>query len=215
MTVFPSRLYVICDADACARAGWTLDGLCVGMPRRRRDAAADSRQAGIVECAAGADRGDRPPCRSVRRGRIIVNDRADIAWLAGAAGVHVGQDDLPPGATRRIVGPDAVVGWSTHTPEQLVASRAEPISYLAIGPVFRTSTKDTGYDSVGLDRVRAAAEEAHRRPIPLVAIGGITLDRAQAVIDAGADSVAVITDLLVTNDPRARVEAYLALLSRV
>jgi len=214
MTVFPSGLYVICDADACARAGWTLedfastclDGGATLLQIRAKQESSSALLAqaeAIVRRAAGYG------------ARIIVNDRADIARLAGAAGVHVGQDDLPPGAIRRIVGSDAVVGWSTHTPEQLVASRAEPISYLAIGPVFQTSTKDTGYDSVGLDRVRAAAEEAHRRPIPLVAIGGITLDRAQAVIDAGADSVAVITDLLVTNDPRTRVEAYLALLSRV
>ena len=215
MTAFPSRLYVIGDADACARAGWTLPDFAAacldgGATLLQIRAKQESSRALLAQTEAIVRR-----AAAYDDARIIVNDRADIAWLAGAAGVHIGQDDLSPDAIRRIVGPDAVVGWSTHTPGQLVASRTEPISYLAIGPVFRTSTKDTGYDSVGLDRVRAAAEEAHRRPIPLVAIGGITLDRAQAVIDAGADPVAVITDLLVTNDPRTRVEAYLALLSRV
>ena len=138
---------------------------------------------------------------------VIVNDRADVATLADAAGVHVGQDDLPPVHARRLVGPDAVVGLSTHTDSQLLAASAEPISYVAIGPVFGTGTKDTGYNSIGLEAVRHAAVIANRAGLPLVAIGGITLERAPAVIESGADSVAVITDLLI-GDPELRARAF-------
>lgn len=138
---------------------------------------------------------------------IIVNDRVDLALLAGAAGAHVGQEDLPPAATRRLLGPDATVGFSTHTVEQIEAAAEEPISYIAVGPVFGTQTKATGYDAVGLALVAEAVRRSRGRPV--VAIGGITLDRAPEVIAAGASSVAVITDLLTGGDPRARVAAYL------
>jgi thiamine-phosphate pyrophosphorylase len=137
---------------------------------------------------------------------VIVNDRPDLARLSGAAGVHVGQDDLPPRAARDLLGPAASVGVSTHTPAQIDAAIREPISYLAIGPVFGTATKATGYDAGGLDLVRAAARGASG--VPVVAIGGITLDRAPAVIAAGAAAVAVIGDLLVDGDPARRVAAY-------
>jgi thiamine-phosphate pyrophosphorylase len=143
---------------------------------------------------------------------IVVNDRADVARMAGAAGVHVGQDDLPPLAARRLLGPGAVVGFSTHSVDQVAHAVTQPVSYIAVGPVFGTQTKDTGYDAVGLDLVRAAARLA--APIPIVAIGGITLDTADAVLAAGASSVAVIGDLLVTGEPAARVAAYLRALAR-
>jgi len=147
---------------------------------------------------------------------FIVNDRADIARLAGADGVHVGQDDLTPVAVRRIVGDRAIVGVSTHTVEQLDAALREPvISYVAIGPVFGTPTKDTGYAALGLSRVRDAAARATAAGVPLVAIGGITLDRAADVIGAGAASVAVIGDLLATGDPEGRVRDYLSRLANV
>ncbi|MGE3276118.1 MAG: thiamine phosphate synthase [Vicinamibacterales bacterium] len=142
-------------------------------------------------------------------GRVIVNDRADIAALAGAAGVHVGQDDLPVDAVRAIVGRDAIIGLSTHTEVQLEDGLVSGADYLAIGPVFGTGTKDTGYEPVGLPLVRRAAALAGARNIPLVAIGGITLERAPSVIEAGAATVAVIGDL-VTADTRARVRAWLA-----
>ncbi|MFN8059435.1 MAG: thiamine phosphate synthase [Vicinamibacterales bacterium] len=141
---------------------------------------------------------------------IIVNDRADVAAMAGAAGVHVGQDDVPPAALRRWLGPEMVVGLSTHTPAQVDAALAEPVSYVAVGPIFPTKTKATGYAPVGLSLVRYAAERAG--PIPVVAIGGITLERAQEVIDAGASSVVAISDLLLTSDPEARVREYLEVL---
>ena len=143
--------------------------------------------------------------------KVIVNDRADIAALAEAAGVHVGQDDLPPVHARRLVGANALVGLSTHTDSQLQSAVAEPVSYIAVGPVFGTGTKDTGYHAIGLDAVRRAAAIARRAGLPLVAIGGITLAHAPAVIDSGADSVAVITDLLI-GDPEARARAFVAAL---
>jgi len=153
---------------------------------------------------------------------LIVNDRADVARLAGAGGVHVGQDDLPLAAVRAIVGPGAVVGFSTHTPAQIDAAINEPVTYVAIGPVFGSATKDTGYTAVGLERVHYAAASLARAavltgsPQPgLVAIGGITIDRAADVIRAGAASVAVISDLLSTGDPRARVREYLDRLAPV
>jgi thiamine-phosphate pyrophosphorylase len=140
---------------------------------------------------------------------LIVNDRADIAALAHADGVHVGQDDLAPAAVRRIIGHDAIVGVSTHTIEQLDRAMREPVSYVAIGPVFGTTTKATGYEPIGIETVREAAARAQTAALPLVAIGGITLDRAADVIAAGAASVAVIGDLLSTGDPEERVRAYL------
>ncbi len=138
---------------------------------------------------------------------------SDIARLAAADGVHVGQDDLAPKDVRLVVGPAAIVGLSTHTIDQIDAAVMEPVCYVAVGPVFGTATKVTGYEAVGLERVRASAERAAAHSLPLVAIGGITLERAADVLDAGANSVAVISDLLKTGDPEARVRAYLDRLS--
>jgi len=143
---------------------------------------------------------------------VVVNDRADIARLAGAAGVHVGQEDLPPDACRLVLGEAALVGRSTHTPLQIGDALAEPISYVAIGPIYRTASKDTGFDPVGLDGVTAAARQARARSCPVVAIGGITLARAPAVLAAGADAVAVIGDL-IGPDPGRRVREFLAALA--
>ena len=144
---------------------------------------------------------------------VIVNDRADIARLAGVSGVHVGQDDLSPASVRSILGETAIVGLSTHTTEQIDRALTEPISYLAIGPVFETSTKDTGYAAVGLRQVRSAAEAAHARRVPVVAIGGISLELAPQVLAAGASSVAVASDLLRDQKPERKVRAYLDRLS--
>jgi thiamine-phosphate pyrophosphorylase len=127
----------------------------------------------------------------------------------------VGQEDLSPVEVRSILGEQAIVGWSTHTTRQLDAALSQPISYVAIGPVFTTETKSTGYDALGLSSVRDAATRATRCGLPLVAIGGITLDRAEAVLQQGAAAVAVIGDILVTSDPEARVRAYLSRLSRL
>lgn len=146
---------------------------------------------------------------------VIINDRADVARLCGATGVHVGQDDLSPADVRVVIGAGALVGLSTHTPEQLAAAVQQPVDYVAIGPVFASATKDTGYAAVGLDLVRRAVDMANPVQLPVVAIGGITLERAHEVLAAGASSVAVVADLFATNDPANRVRAYLDRLSRV
>ena len=139
--------------------------------------------------------------------RIIVNDRADIALISGADGVHVGLDDLSPRDARAVLGPRAIIGCSTHTAEQIDAARAEPVDYVAVGPIFGTATKkDVGYNPSGLEFVRLAA--ARTDPLPVVAIGGITLDNARSVIEAGASSVAVISDLLSDGYPEKRARAF-------
>ena len=140
--------------------------------------------------------------------QLIVNDRADIARLAGADGVHVGQEDLTPASVRAIVGDTAIVGLSTHTTGQAALAVREPVTYIAVGPVFGTTTKTTGYEQVGLEMVREAARLARGCGLPLVAIGGITLENAASVLEAGAASVAVIGDLLSTGDPEHRVRMY-------
>lgn len=131
---------------------------------------------------------------------LIINDRADIAAMAGAGGVHLGQDDLSPTDARLALGDAGVIGLSTHEHAQVVAGAREPVEYLALGPIFATATKDTGYDAVGLEPLREAAVVAAGAGMHLVAIGGLTLDRAPEVRDAGADSLAVITDLLAAPD---------------
>ena len=138
---------------------------------------------------------------------VIVNDRPDLALMSRAGGVHLGQEDLPVAPVRRLLGSEAVIGFSTHTSEQIERASAEPISYVAIGPVFGTRTKDTGYTSVGLARVTEAARQSGG--VPVVAIGGITLANAASAWAAGASSVAVISDLLEGGDPARRVRAYL------
>jgi len=144
---------------------------------------------------------------------FLVNDRADLAVMCGADGVHVGQDDLGPADVRMIAGANAIVGLSTHDDAQVAVAADQPVSYLAIGPVFGTQTKETGLAAVGLAQVRRAAAAAHKAGLPLVAIGGITRERSASVLDAGADAVAAIADLLPTNPAEpadARVRLWLA-----
>jgi thiamine-phosphate pyrophosphorylase len=128
--------------------------------------------------------------------------------MAGAAGVHVGQDDLAPGDVRAIA-TEAVIGLSTHDRDQVAEGLASAADYIAVGPIFGTATKDTGYDARGLELVRHASG----RGKPVVAIGGITLDRAASVIDAGAAAVAVIGDVLAGGDPETRTRDYLRALA--
>jgi thiamine-phosphate pyrophosphorylase len=128
--------------------------------------------------------------------------------------VHVGQDDLPATAVRGLLGDAGELGLSTHTSEQLARALLEPVSYLAIGPVFGTATKPTGYAPIGLEMVRDAAARAGATGLPVVAIGGITLENAVSVLQAGAASVAVISDLLAHGDPEARTRAFVERLSR-
>jgi thiamine-phosphate pyrophosphorylase len=146
---------------------------------------------------------------------VIVNDRADIARLSAADGVHVGQDDLDPASARRILGGSALIGISTHSQDHVRAAATMAVDYIAVGPVFGTLTKDTGHSDVGTAFVSEAAALLRQAGCvkPIVAIGGITLERAADVIRAGAASVAVISDLLSTGDPEARTREYLRVLS--
>ena len=203
------RLYAIVDAELASRSGRTPVGLArayLAGGARLLQLRAPGVDTGtlvawtreIVGLAAG------------RGVRIIVNDRCDVALMAGAGGVHVGQDDLPAGVARDLLGPAAVLGLSTHDAAQVEDALLQPVDYLAVGPVYDTRTKHTGYASVGLGAVWQAERAAGDRPV--VAIGGITLETAPAVIAAGAASVAVIADLLADDDPARRVRAYLDVL---
>jgi thiamine-phosphate pyrophosphorylase len=139
--------------------------------------------------------------------KLIMNDRADLCLAADFDGLHVGQDDLLPESARRIIGPARWLGVSTHNPEQLAEADKTSADYLAIGPIFATGSKANPDPAVGLEGVRRARELT---PKPLVAIGGITRASARSVINAGADSVAVISDLL--RNPRKSAEEFLRLL---
>jgi len=201
------RLNAIVDVDASRRVGWQPERLAAaflsGGATFLQLRAKTSGSAAFLEIASHIAELTRSAGAT-----LIVNDRADIARLAGADGVHVGQEDLTPEDVRRVLGGNKTVGLSTHTVEQMRDAIRQPVNYVAVGPVFGTSTKDTGYEAIGLASVTAAATLAAGASLPLVAIGGITLDRAGAVIDAGAASVAVIGDLLSTGDPEARVREY-------
>jgi len=140
---------------------------------------------------------------------FIVNDRADVAVLAGADGVHVGQEDLGVEEARHVVGATKLVGVSAHNLEQFQHAAASSADYIAIGPVFATGTKSNPDPVVGTEFIRRA------RPLtdkPLVAIGGITLERAPEIIEAGADSVAVVSDILCAPEPGLRARQYIDLL---
>jgi thiamine-phosphate pyrophosphorylase len=139
--------------------------------------------------------------------KLIMNDRADLALVAEFDGVHVGQDDLSPESVRKIIGPGRWLGVSTHNPEQLQEADRTSADYLAIGPVFSTTSKERPDPVVGLEGVRRARQLTQN---PLVAIGGITRANAAAVIEAGADSVAVISDLLLA--PRKSAEEFFRIL---
>ena len=141
------------------------------------------------------------------RVKLIMNDRADLCLASGFDGLHIGQDDLSPEAARRIIGPHRWLGISTHNPEQIAEADKTDADYLAIGPVFATTSKANPDPVIGLEGVRRARELTSK---PLVAIGGITRANARSVIDAGADSVAVISDLLP--DPRKSAEAFFEVL---
>jgi thiamine-phosphate pyrophosphorylase len=157
--------------------------------------------------------------RSVRaceryQATLIINDRADVARLSGAGGVHVGQSDLRPADARAIVGESALVGLSTHSDAQVAAALDEAVDYVAIGPVFHTQTKVRPDPAVGLGGVGRAADRIARR-MPLVAIGGITLDSARDVVAAGADTLAVIGGLLDGLDESGLAGRASAFLSRL
>jgi len=199
--LFP-RLYVIVDAgllrEPTTEIARKLLGAGVKMLQYRaknvpaKEMLASARELAGMARSAGA--------------RIFVNDRPDVAYLSKAHGVHVGQDDLEVEEARAVVGPEAWVGLSTHNIEQFEKAARSSADYIAVGPIFETTSKVNPDPVVGLELVRRARRLTER---PVVAIGGITLERAAEVIDAGADSVAVISDILAAEDPAERASQYL------
>ena len=190
------RLDPVRFAEACFRGGATL----VQLRAKDDSSAALLALADRIVAAARA-----------LGGRVVINDRADISMMAGADGVHVGQEDLAVEAVRDLVGAAAIVGLSTHTREQIDHALTTSASYIAVGPIFGTATKDTGYSARGLELIGYAA----RRGKPVVAIGGITLERAAQVVAAGASGLAVITDLLTGDDVERRVREFVQTLGEL
>jgi thiamine-phosphate diphosphorylase len=141
---------------------------------------------------------------------FLVNDRPDVARAAGADGVHLGQDDLPVAAARQVLGPTAIVGLSTHDPEQARAAVAAGADYIGVGPIFTTTTKADALPARGLELLRTVRALV---PVPIVAIGGITPETAVTVRAAGADAVAMIAGLVRTPDPAATVRRVIAALA--
>lgn len=199
--MFPS-LYAITDASAGLTHVEQVEAFVRGGARlvQIRDKRAGGRE--LYEIVVAAVRIAREA-----GARLIVNDRVDVALAAAADGVHVGQEDLPAEDARRILGPDRIVGLSTHSREQAAEASRLPVDYVAIGPVYATATKENPDPVVGVEGVRAAREVVTQ---PLVAIGGITLARAPEVIAAGADVLAVVSDLFAGASIEARVREYVA-----
>jgi thiamine-phosphate pyrophosphorylase len=209
MTKLP-RLYAIVDAaffsnseEVVAFCEELLAGGCTLLQYRYKSANArvmiDQARELHKRCRTGVSDPHMP--------RLIMNDRADLCLAAVFDGVHVGQDDLAPESVRKIIGAERWLGVSTHNPEQLREADRTSADYLAIGPVFSTLSKDKPDPVVGLDGVRRARQQTRK---PLVAIGGITRANAASVIEAGADSVAVISDLL--REPRKSAEEFFRIL---
>ncbi len=143
---------------------------------------------------------------------FFVNDRPDVAYLAGADGVHVGQEDLEVEQARSVIGAEGWVGVSTHNLEQFGRAASTSADYIAVGPIFPTKSKENPDPVVGMEllrRVRSLTEK------PIVAIGGITVERAPEVLEAGADSVAVISDILKAKDPAGKAREYIQRLAAV
>ena len=201
------RLYAIVDAAAFRRnedltifATELIFGGCTVLQYRNKNASAGEmfRQALGLKIMSAVGLGHV---------KLVMNDRADLCLAAEYDGVHVGQEDLSPPSVRGIIGPDRWLGFSTHNLQQVKEADRTSADYLAIGPVFSTSSKDKPDPVVGLEGVRRARALTRK---PLVAIGGITRANAASVIEAGADSVAVISDLL--REPRKSAEEFFRIL---
>jgi thiamine-phosphate pyrophosphorylase len=217
--LFPA-LYAILDASPATPIDSTIvfaENLIRGGARliqlRAKNASSrqlyDMSQALVAALKGSAGDATNPAAAAAgkpERVTVIVNDRADIAAMVGAQGVHVGQEDLPVEAARGICPSTLWVGVSTHNLEQLRAADATSADYIAVGPIFHTASKQNLDPVVGLEFLRKARNLTRK---PLVAIGGITVQSAGEVFRAGADSVAVISDLCSAPDPAERVSAYL------
>lgn len=200
---FPSRLYTI--ADTLGRPELSLieltQKLCAGGARllQLRVKALPAREFLAVAQEV------RAICQ--RTGcLLIINDRADIALAVNADGVHVGQEDLPLPAACKVLGPGKLIGVSTHDPAQAIAAERGGADYIGFGPLFGTNTKATGYSARGIDQLR---EIRALVGLPIVAIGGVTAARAPSALAAGADAVAMISDLVLASDVTAKVREVL------
>ena len=202
--MWATRLYAILDASSFPDS----DALCLYASElvaggvtllQYRNKTGNARQ--MLEQARELKRSLAPAIK------LIMNDRADLCLAAGFDGVHVGQDDLSPAGVRAVIGDRFWMGVSTHNPEQLAAANKTSATYVAIGPVFATQSKANPDPVIGLDGVRQARALTRK---PLVAIGGITRGNCRSVIEAGADAVAVISDLI--RDPRKSAEEFFRIL---
>jgi thiamine-phosphate pyrophosphorylase len=200
---FPSPLYTIADTLGRPELSFVeiTEKLCAGGAKILQLRAKDLPSRDFLVLAQEV----RKICR--RSGcLLIVNDRADIALAVDADGVHVGQEDLPLKAARKVLGPNKIIGVSTHDLQQARAAEHEGADYIGFGPMYGTTTKATGYTARGLDQLR---EIRAMVCLPIVAIGGITTERALATLTAGADAVAMISDLVLAKNIAAKVRATL------
>jgi thiamine-phosphate pyrophosphorylase len=196
-----ARLYFVVEASASDRLlGEALAGGVDLLQLRDHEASDDELLEAAERFRAACDEHDA---------LFVVNDRPEIALHAGADGVHVGQDDLPVDAVRRLVGPDVVIGLSTHAPDELTAGLASGADYLSVGPVWQTPTKE-GRPATGIEYVRFAATTATK---PWFAIGGIDLDTIGEVVAAGARRAVVVRAIRDADDPRAVASALKSALS--
>lgn len=211
MTLALPRLYAIVDAQQiqtgpgmARHPAEIADALLAAGVRliQYRDKKANARElyAGAIRLAGSVQRAG---------GTLIVNDRTDVALAMGAEGVHLGQEDLPAASARSILPKSAIIGLSTHSVAQVEAADREPVDYIAFGPIFATGSKENPDPVVGLSGLANARKVTQK---PLVAIGGITLQNARSVIDAGANSVAVIGALLSAPDVGEQARKFLAML---
>ncbi len=187
-----SPLYAILDAESCGRRGFSL----VAVAEAWRDAGVRLMQYRDKQGSDAAVLQNATAIRAIFAATdavLLLNDRVHLLVESGWHGVHIGQTDLSPQQARQIIGADKILGVSTHTPEQVQQANEQPVDYIAIGPVFGTTTKLDAEPVVGLEGVRNGRALTQK---PLVAIGGITRSTAQEVEAAGADSVAVISALL-------------------
>jgi len=202
--------YPIVDAESAKQFGWTVSDLGAAL----FDGGATMVQ---LRCQHHSmpqflTLADELVSRAARYGaRVIINDRVDIAMMSGADGVHVGQDDLSVPTVKELLSGQPVIGLSTHTAEQLAESLLLEVDYAAVGPIYETATKETGYSAVGLGAIASARVSSAQ--LPIVAIGGITVENAADVLAAGASSVSVISDVFSGGDPTQRTRAYLERLS--
>ena len=198
----PSPLYVILDREMARGRdlGWLLEAVLAGGGRlvQLRDKRTPLSE--LYPVALGLSE----RCRQAGA-LLIVNDRADLALALGAGGLHVGQDDLPAAAARRLLAPGMILGVSTHDPRQAHRALADGADYVAVGSIFPTGTK-AGFHLVGPDLIRSLRPSI---PVPLVAIGGITVENVEPVIAAGADAVAVVSAICGAPDPAEATRRFL------